>query len=176
MSEPFVAEIKMFAGNFAPRGYAFCNGQIMPIQQNPALFSLIGTYYGGNGTSNYALPDLRGSVPIGQGQGPGLSDYTIGESGGSESVTLIASEVPVHSHGLQGFAGRGGIAAKEPANGMSLTTSQSGSAYAPAGGAVAQMDPGMVGGFGGSQPHNNMMPYLALNFIIALQGVFPARN
>jgi len=108
MTQPFVAEVKMFGGNFAPRGWAFCNGQIMPIQQNTALFSLIGTFYGGNGTSNFGLPNMQGNVPLGQGQGPGLSLYNIGETGGTSNVTLLSSEVPPHTHTMQGFAGRGG--------------------------------------------------------------------
>ncbi|MBN8887410.1 MAG: phage tail protein [Rudaea sp.] len=175
MTQPFVAEVKIFAGNFAPRGWAFCNGQIMAISQNTALFSLIGTFYGGNGTSNFALPNLQGSVPIGQGQGPGLSPYTVGETAGTTDVTLLSSEVPQHTHTMQGFAGRGGTPAKVPEANWSLTTSQGGSLYAPAGSPVS-MDQTMATQLVGSQPHNNMMPYLALSFIIALNGVFPPRN
>jgi microcystin-dependent protein len=175
MTLPFVAEVKIFAGNFAPRGWALCNGQILPIQQNTALFSLIGTFYGGNGTSNFGLPNLQGNVPLGQGQGPGLSPYVIGETSGTANVTLLTSEVPTHTHTMQGFAGRGGTPAKVPEANSSLTTSQGGSLYAAAGSA-APLDPTMVSQAGGSQPHNNMMPYLALTFIIALVGVFPPRN
>ena len=175
MSTPFIAEVKIFGGNFAPRGYALCNGQIIAISQNTALFALLGTNYGGNGQSTFGLPDLRARVPLGAGQGPGLSEYVLGEADGAASVSLISTEVPMHTHAMQAFAGRGGTATKTPATNASLTTSQNGSAYLPSGGATAPMDPTVAGISGGSLPHNNTMPFLAVTFIIALQGIFPQR-
>jgi microcystin-dependent protein len=170
MSEPFVGEIRILGCNFAPKGWAFCNGQIMPISQNTALFSLLGTYYGGDGKSTFALPNLQGSAPMHQGQGPGLSDRVIGETGGEEAVTLINSEMPSHSHPLKGV---NGVANQvSPANNTwagaaqrPYLTTQNGSFLNPFALSVS----------GGSQPHNNMPPYLTLNFCIALQGVYPAR-
>lgn len=175
MSAPFLAEIKMFAGNFAPRGYALCNGQIMAISQNTALFSLIGTYYGGNGTSNFALPNLQGNVPVGTGQGAGLSPRVIGETAGAPAITLIAPEVPTHQHAMRAYTGRVGTYYNTPQNGSALAASQGGTLYGPPNN-LAPMNPGAVSIAGGSQPHNNTMPTLALSFVIALQGIFPARN
>ncbi|MBS0516962.1 MAG: phage tail protein [Proteobacteria bacterium] len=175
MSEPFVAEIKIFAGNFAPRGYALCNGQIMPISQNTALFSLIGTNYGGNGTSNFALPNLQGAVPVGSGQGLGLSPWVVGETQGAATHTLTSNEVPSHQHSMRAYSNRSGTYYNTPKNGSSLAASQGGALYAPAN-KPTPMNPGAVPTYGGSQPHNNMMPGLALSFVIALQGIFPARN
>jgi microcystin-dependent protein len=169
--DPFVAEIRIFPFNFAPKGWAFCDGQLLPLSQNTALFSLLGTTYGGNGKSNFALPDVQGRAPMHPGQGPGLSLHDLGETGGSETVTLLQSEMPSHSHGLRGVDDNGTF--KTPANmffaggnQMYLTpaavnTSLAFEAIAPA---------------GGDQPHNNMQPYLTLNFCIALQGVFPPRT
>ncbi len=177
MSEPFVAEIRIFPFNFAPRGWAFCDGQILPLAQNTALFSLLGTTYGGNGQSNFALPNLRGRLPLAQGQGPGLSERTLGESGGSETVALLPQQMPAHSHALQASAsassGSPVGAAMAPAlsaGNLPVPMYRSGttSRVAMAGDAVAPA--------GGSQPHNNMPPYLTLNFCIALQGVFPPRS
>ena len=175
MSDPFLAEIKMWAGNFAPRGYALCNGQLMPISQNTALFSLLGTFYGGDGKSTYGLPNLQGSVPVGTGQGAGLSDRVVGETGGSSTCTLIATEVPKHQHAMHAYSGRVGTYYNTPKNGSALAASQGGALYGPPTN-VAPMNPNTVSLAGGSLPHNNMMPTLALTFVIALTGIFPARN
>jgi microcystin-dependent protein len=171
--DPFVAEIRIFAGNFAPIGWAFCDGQLIPISQNTALFSLLGTNYGGNGTSNFALPNLQGSSPLGYGQGPGLTDRVLGETGGEQSVTLLQNELPAHSHTVEGTTGS---AVASPAN---ATFSSLARGRPPAYGNTApnvQMSPGAISAVGGGQAHDNMPPYLAVNFIIALQGVFPARS
>ena len=180
MATPFIAEIVMFAGNFAPRGWAFCQGQILSISQNTALFSLLGTTYGGNGQTTFALPDLRGRVPVGTGQGPGLSNISLGEVAGEANHTLITQEIPAHDH-LVG-------ANTSPANtanptGNSLAVGQvtvSGatelaSMYVSANPNV-NLNAATGGLAGGSQPHNNMQPYLGMNYIIALQGIFPSRN
>jgi microcystin-dependent protein len=171
--DPFVAEIRIFAGNFAPLGWALCNGQIMPIAQNTALFSLLGTTYGGNGTSTFALPNLQGSAPNGEGQGPGLSYRFLGESGGAPTVTLMGTQIPAHTHTPNAVTGGGN--ATSPA--AAAWASQAGHTPPPAYASTANvpMNPGAVGPTGGGQPHNNMAPYLALNFIIALQGVYPPR-
>lgn len=175
MSNPFVAEIKIFAGNFAPVGYAFCAGQILPISQNTALFSLLGTMYGGDGKSNFALPDLRDRVAIGFGQGSGLSNYSIGETGGVETVTLAASEVPAHTHPLNCVQAAGGDV-QSPAGALPAREAAQVTAAWRGGAPDGQMNPQSIGPAGGGQPHENKQPYLALNFIIALQGVFPARS
>jgi microcystin-dependent protein len=172
MADPFVAEIRIFGFNFAPKGWAFCDGQILPLSQNMALFSLLGTTYGGNGMSTFALPNLQGRAPMQPGQGPGLSLHDLGEEGGSETVTLIESEIPSHTHALQGVASLS--AARTPA-GNALARSRGGNAYTAATNMVA-MAPEAVAPVGGDQPHNNMQPYLGLNFCIALQGVFPQRT
>ena len=169
MSEPFYGEIVLFAGNFAPRGWAFCEGQILSIAQNTALFSLLGTTYGGNGQTTFALPDLRGRAPIHPSQGPGLSPHTLGQSGGSESVTLTQQEMPTHIHAAAGSTGAVNTTRPTnavPAKGGSYTTANpdttmSSQAIKPA---------------GGSQPHSNMPPYLALNYIICIEGIYPSRN
>ena len=180
MSAPFVAEVKMFAGNFAPTGYALCNGQLLPISQNTALFSLLGTMYGGDGKSTFALPDLQGSIPLQQGQGNGLQLWDQGEIQGSDFETLIQSEMPAHNHFMQAkstAAGGTNVAAGSvPALGAWVSGTQSGviqqySVNAP----NAQMSPTALTLYGGSLPHNNLMPYLTITYIIALQGVFPAR-
>jgi microcystin-dependent protein len=175
VSAPFVGEIRIFPYNFPPRGWAFCNGQIIPVSQNTALFAILGTFYGGNGTSNFALPNFIGRVPVHQGQGPGLSQYVIGEIGGSSTVTLPTQQIPSHAHNLLAFTGRGVTAHANPASGDALTASQGGSAYSPSA-PDTQLSPVSVGQTGGSQPHDNAMPTLSLNFCIALQGIFPARN
>ena len=172
MSDPFIAEIKMFAGNFPPRGYAFCDGQLLAIAQNTALFSLLGTNYGGNGTSTFGLPDLKNRTPMGWGNGPGLTPRVIGEMGGVSNVTLISSEMPQHTHSLAASSSSG---SSDNPSGTSFGTIGRGrtaiySSTAPS----VQMSPTGIGG--GSQPHNNRQPYLGLYFIIALQGVFPPRN
>ena len=173
MSSPFVAEIRIFGFNFAPKGWAFCNGQLMPISQNTALFSLLGTTYGGNGISTFGLPNLQGSAPLHPGQGAGLSLRDLGESGGEQNVTLLASEMPAHAHGALGFAGAGG---QGPTNNAWADANQRGiSEYAPSSAQNVPMSPQALSVTGSSFPHNNMMPYLVLNFCIALQGIFPSR-
>ena len=175
MANPFLAEIRIFTGNFAPKGWALCDGQVMPISQNTALFSLLGTTYGGNGTSNFALPNLQGNAPMAPGQGPGLSLHDLGEMGGSTTVTLLQTEMPAHTHDPpHAFAGRG-VNAHTPASTLSVAASQGNFGYDP-GLSPVQMDPSSTTQVGGNQPHNNLMPSLGLTFIIALQGVFPARS
>jgi microcystin-dependent protein len=174
MSNPFVAEIRIFTGNFAPLGWALCNGQLMPISQNTALFSLLGTTYGGDGRSNFALPNLQGSAPMQAGQGPGLSLRDLGETGGEQSVTLLQTEMPAHAHGVQA-ATTGGLPGPGNNAWASGLKGHPGS-YAASGPSNVQMNPFGTSISGGSLPHNNMPPYLALTFIIALQGVFPARS
>ena len=174
--DPFVAEIRIFAGNFAPRGWALCNGQLMPISQNTALFSLLGTTYGGDGKSTFALPNLQGSAPMQQGQGPGLSLRDLGETGGEQSVTLLQTEMPAHSHNAQGSTGTGQTT---PANNAWASGAKvgGGELYVASNSQTnVQMSPLGTSIAGSSLPHNNMMPYLGLTFIIALQGVFPPRS
>jgi microcystin-dependent protein len=171
--DPFVAEIRMFPFNFAPKGWAFCDGQILPLSQNTALFSLLGTTYGGDGKSNFALPNMQGNVPLHPGQGPGLSLYDLGEQGGSETVTLLESEMPAHAHGLMGSADPADQLAPAPTR--SFAVSQNVQAYTPAANLVNMADQALAPA-GGDQPHNNMMPYLTVSFCIALQGVFPPRT
>lgn len=165
----------MFGCNFPPNGWAFCNGQLMPISQNTALFSLLGTFYGGDGKTTFALPNLQGSAPMFWGQGAGLSDHFLGEASGVEAVTLIESEVPPHQHALLASPDPGDLAAPDPTR--SLARSQPFIYKQPAGAASPlPMSPNAVGLAGGSQPHNNLQPFLTLNFCIALQGVFPPRS
>jgi microcystin-dependent protein len=175
MADPFVAEIRIFPFNFAPRGWAWCDGQLLPLSQNTALFSLLGTTYGGNGKSNFALPDLQGRAPMHPGQGPGLSLHDLGETGGSETVTLLESEIPSHSHALngtiedstQGTFSAGVTLAKSIGGTLFQTTTNSG---------LVSMAPESLAPAGGDQPHNNLQPYLTFYFCIALQGVFPPRT
>ena len=174
MSDPFVAEIRIFGGNFAPKGWAMCNGQLMPISQNTALFSLLGTFYGGDGKSTFALPNLQGSVPVSQGQGPGLSQYFLGEATGSQTVTLLDSEMPGHAHSLMADPLLTNAKQTSPQNNVPGNLSGKND-YSSTTTPNTTMSPFMASIAGGSQPHNNMMPYLTLNFIIALQGVFPQR-
>jgi microcystin-dependent protein len=174
MADPFVAEIRIFPFNFAPKGWAFCNGQILPISQNTALFSLLGTTYGGDGKSTFALPNLQGNAPMHPGQGQGLSLRDLGEIGGAENVTLLVSEIPLHPHTMQAFATPADL--KEPQAGAVLTRTQNGALYNTTISNIVQMAPQALTPAGGSQPHNNMQPYLTLNFCIALQGVFPPRG
>lgn len=174
MADPFVAEIRMFPFNFAPSGWAFCNGQLLPLSQNTALFALLGTVYGGNGKSTFALPNLQGSAPMHPGQGPGLSLHDLGEVGGAAYVTLLESEMPAHLHATQAESIVAQVAAPGPER--SLSRSSGARAYAPvAAGPVATLSPAALAISGGSLPHNNMQPYLTVNFCIALQGVFPPR-
>ncbi|MBZ5530007.1 MAG: tail fiber protein [Acidobacteriia bacterium] len=174
MSNQFVAEIRIFAGNFAPTGWALCNGQLMPISQNTALFSLLGTTYGGDGKSNFALPNLQGTAPMQQGQGPGLSLRDLGEVGGEQNVTLLQTEMPAHAHGVQAAAGTG---LADPTNNVWASGAKGfGSVYSPSSPSNVSMTPAATSIAGGNLPHNNMMPYLCLTFIIALQGIFPPRT
>jgi microcystin-dependent protein len=173
MSDPFVAEIRMFGGNFAPIGWAQCNGQLLPLSQNTALFSLLGTFYGGDGLSTFALPDMQGSTPMGWGQGAGLQEYFLGQISGTQFVTLLQSEIPLHTHSLtayrddtadSGVPGPGTVLGR--ATGL-LPYSQTQN---------TQMNAEALSVAGGSLPHNNMSPYLTVNFIIAMQGIFPPRS
>jgi microcystin-dependent protein len=173
MSDPFVAEIRIVGFNFAPTGWAFCDGQLLPISQNTALFSLLGTTYGGDGKSTFALPDLQGSAPMQPGQGPGLSLHDLGETGGSETVTLLESEIPAHSHSVS--ISTQPAVARQP--GAQLTAVATGvGLYGPNSGATTPLAPQAASVGGGSFPHNNLQPYLTLNFIIAMQGIFPPRS
>ena len=174
MADPFVAEIRIFTFNFAPRGWAWCDGQLLPLSQNTALFSLLGTTYGGNGTSNFALPDLQGRAPMHPGQGPGLSLHDLGETGGSEIVTLLESEIPSHSHSV---LSSGATANRTSPIGNSPARVAGAAVYVPPGGApLVPMAATALAPAGGDQPHNNMQPYLTFYFCIALQGVFPPRT
>lgn len=169
MAEPFLGEIRMFGFEFAPRGWATCNGQLLPINQNDALFSLLGTIYGGNGTSTFALPNLQSSVAIHQGQRAGLSAYVVGQQGGAETVTLTTSEIPGHTHPVEANAS---AATSEKPGGNVLAHAK---AYRTATDGTT-MNAGMIGAAGGGQPHPNIQPYLVVNFCIALVGIFPTQN
>ena len=175
MSNPFLGEIRMFAGNFAPKGWALCNGQLLPISQNTALFALLGTTYGGNGTSNFALPNLQGSAPLMAGLGNGLTPRVLGESGGESSVTLNSAQLASHSHAVAASDAAGGQT-PGPTTVWSKVSHRGIDAYSSDPGTRPLMSPTALSRAGGSQPHNNLMPYLTVNFIIALQGIFPARN
>ncbi|WP_027890999.1 phage tail protein [Calidithermus chliarophilus] len=171
MSDPFIAEIRIVGFQFAPRGWARCDGQLLPINQNTLLFSLLGTTYGGNGRTTFALPDLRGRAPVQPGQGPGLSNRTLGQSGGSQTVTLLQTQIPAHNHALRAV----NDLADSSNPGGSLARAAGVQPYGT-GSPNAVLAPQSVGAAGGSQPHNNLQPYLMLNFVIALQGVFPQRS
>ena len=172
MSEPFVGEIRMFAGNFAPRGWAFCNGQLLAVAQNDALFSLFGTIYGGDGSSTFGLPELRGRIPLHQGTGPGLSNRKLGSKSGEEKVTLSVNQLPSHTHALN--ASSDTATDGNPANKTHGQTTTNIYASAPTG--PISMDPNVIGNSGGSEPHSNIMPSLCVNFIVALVGIYPSRN
>lgn len=174
-SDPYLGQISMFAGNFAPRGWAFCDGQLLPISQNQALFSLLGTTYGGDGVTTFALPDLRGRAPIHAGNGPGLSNYPLGQRGGLEQVTLAISQLPNHAHTAQVNAtspvGRG-QGSDTPVNNFWAE----GGSYSATSNATMSANAVTVQPTGGNQPHENRQPYATINYIIALQGTFPSRN
>jgi microcystin-dependent protein len=172
MADPFVAEIRIFPFNFAPKGWAWCDGQLLPLSQNTALFSLLGTTYGGNGKSNFALPDLQGRAPMHPGQGPGLSLHDLGETGGSETVTLLESEIPSHSHQMSVSSQLG---LENLPTGQRFAMGDGINLYSPAANLTAMANEALAPA-GGDQPHNNMMPYLTYYFNIALQGVFPPRS
>ena len=177
MADPFIGEIKMFGGNFAPRGYALCNGQLLPINQNSALFALLGTTYGGNGVSTFGLPNFQGVVPMGFGNGPGLTPRQLGETGGSSNVTLTSVNVPAHTHVLNGTSA--GATTPSPNGNLwavsgsrRITVNQ----YSAAKGTGVAMAPQALATAGSSVPHNNLQPTLVVNFIMATVGIFPARN
>ncbi len=175
MSEPFIAEIRIFAGNFAPRGWAFCNGQLLPVSQNTALFSLIGTTYGGDGRSTTALPNLEGRVPMHPGRGPGLTSRRLGQRGGVEEVTLTQAQIPSHSHTMQAVPrSQFAIGNSNDPTGQLLASPQTGNQYVAPGNLGTMAD--MLQGTGGSQSHNNLQPFIVMNFIIALQGLYPSRS
>jgi microcystin-dependent protein len=179
MSDNFLGEIRMFGGNFAISNWAFCNGQLLSIAQNQALFSLIGTTYGGDGVQTFALPDLRGRLPLGQGQGIGLSPRAMGEMAGVEQVTVLLNEMPLHSHGFNATADAATTAEVGPIVLPAQPTASSAFLYTVPGsspGTPAILAPTVVGLDGGSQPHSNLMPSLCLTFIIALTGIYPSRN
>lgn len=178
MSEPYLGEIRLFAGNFAPRYNALCNGQTMSIAQNSALFSLLGTYYGGNGTTTFNLPNLQGRLPVGQGQGPGLSNYTIGETIGTESVTLTTGQMPAHTHLLLPQAGNAtqNLPGGQYPSGLQAPFQGFYVKDANKTGNPIPLNANALQNTGGSQPHENRMPSMAISIIIALQGVFPSRN
>lgn len=175
MANPFLAEIRIFPFNFAPKGWAFCDGQLLPLSQNTALFSLLGTTYGGDGKSTFALPDMQGNTPMHPGQGPGLSLHDLGETGGTQTVTLLQTEIPSHSHVVNATT-----AASQADPTASVWANPGGrpapNFFADSGGTSLLMNDTALSITGGSQPHNNMQPYLTLNFCIALQGVYPPRT
>jgi microcystin-dependent protein len=177
MADQYLGEIRIFGFTFAPTGWALCNGQLLPISQNTALFSLLGTNFGGNGTSTFALPNLQGSVPVDQGQGPALTGYVVGETGGSPSVTLLQSQMPAHTHTLQAHSGRTVAPPHEtPAAGDSLATANEQTAYGADTSALTTLAPAELASAGGGAAHNNMMPTLVLNYCIALTGIYPPRS
>ena len=171
--DPFVAEIRIVPFNFPPKGWAFCDGQLLPLSQNTALFSLLGTTYGGDGKSTFALPNLQGCSAMHPGQGQGLSERFLGEMGGSETVTLLVSEMPAHTHTVNALTALS--TTTTPTSGTALGRSVNGNAYADTASGTQTFAPESLPPAGGSLPHNNLQPYLTLNYIIALQGVFPAR-
>ena len=174
MSEPFTAEIRIFAGNFAPRGWAFCNGQLLPISQNTALFSLIGTTYGGDGRTTTALPNLKGRAPMHPGRGPGLTARRLGQRGGTETITLTEAQMPNHTHTLTGSEELGED--DQPVGRHFAAVPPGAPIYGAASGANGTLAPNALPNAGGSLPHNNMQPFLVMNFIIALVGLYPSRS
>ena len=177
MAEPFIGQITLFGGNFAPRGWAFCDGQLLSISQNTALFSILGTTFGGNGQTTFGLPDLRGRVPMHPGSGPGLSARFLGEQGGVESVTLLATQMPPHNHQLN--ASSTDATTPVPTNNVLAkandpnTLNEINSFAATSN---TNLSPGSIGQAGGGQPHSNVQPYTCINYIIALEGIYPSRN
>jgi microcystin-dependent protein len=174
MAEPFIGEIILAGFNFAPIGYALCNGQLLSIAQNTALYSLLGTTYGGDGQVTFGLPDLQGRAPVHQGQGPGLSNEVIGEVSGSESVTLISSQMPTHTHTVRALSTNGNL--KTPANNILANVQGTATNIYSATAADTNMKTTMITQAGGNQPHENMEPFLTINFCIAVEGIFPSRN
>ncbi len=176
MSEPFTAEIRIFAGNFAPRGWAFCDGQLLPIAQNTALFSLIGTTYGGDGRTTTALPNMQGRAPMHPGRGPGLTSRRLGQRGGTETVTLTEAQMPNHTHGLRAANVPFGTV-QAPTNQRTFARTGQGNAYQTNSTAnIVQLNQQALPNAGGSQAHNNLQPFLTMNFIIALVGLYPSRS
>ncbi len=174
MSEPFIGEVRIFAGNFAPRGWAFCNGQLLPIAQNTALFSLLGTTYGGDGRTTMGLPNLQGRAAMHPGRGPGLTDRRLGQSGGAETVTLTEAQIPAHNHRAQTFGGQG--TTNTPGNTVVVAQGQGRGAAIFSDSTANTGALRILDNTGGGQAHNNMQPYLVLNFIIALVGLYPSRS
>ena len=173
MSEPFLAEIKIFAGNFAPRGFAFCDGQLLPIAQNTALFSLMGTTYGGDGRTTFGIPNLKDRAPIHAGRGPGLTQRRLGYTGGADTVTLNISQIPSHTHNPRASSEKNNQA--NPAN-NTWGNGNDNPLYRQAASLNSNLHPNVIGTVGGNQRHNNMQPYLTLSFIIAIVGMFPSRS
>ena len=181
MGQPYLGEIRVTSFNFAPKGWALCNGQLLSIQQNSALFSLLGTFYGGNGVQTFALPNLQSRIPIHMGTGNGLSTYVIGQFGGTENVTVLYNQMPVHTHQVNANTGYG---TSNAPSGKILGATNAGTAGSPVAGQLdfvtsqpnATMEAATIGNQGGSQPHSNIQPYLVLNFVIAINGIFPTRN
>jgi microcystin-dependent protein len=174
MAQPYVGEIRMFGGNFAPAGWMFCEGQLLPISENETLFNLIGTTYGGDGESTFALPDLRGRLPIHQGQGAGLSNFTLAQTGGAETVTIAVNTMPSHTHPFLASTQTG--TSSNPGGNVLDQTSGTISIYIDGQGPDGPMASGMISSVGGSQPHNNFQPYLCIDFIISLFGIFPSQT
>ena len=173
MADPFIGEIRMFGGNFAPAGWAFCDGSLLPISENDALFALLGTTYGGDGQTNFKLPDLRGRIPIHQGAGPGLSRRDLGEALGVEGVTLVPEQLPAHHHPL--FASASAASSTDPTGQVTATVTGGANIYG-AGAPTVAMNPQATTTTGGGAPHDNLMPTLCVNFIIALFGIFPSHS
>ena len=173
MSEPFVGEIRMFAGNFAPRGWAYCDGQLLAVSQNDALFSLLGTVYGGDGRTTFGLPDMRGRIPIHAGTGPGLSQRRLGAKSGAETVTVTVNQMPSHSHDVPVSAA--GASSGNPSGKVSASSAPT-NIYSTALANAQEMSSAAISSTGGSQPHTNLMPFLCVHFIIALFGIYPSRH